>query len=318
MPNARQHGLPRPVLLGKARTDESFEELSVELLRSPDLFLAGLGSHNARSVAVAVAAARGGGLAPGALEIQMLLGMAEPQCDALRDMGLRVRVYSPISDLLPGIAYLVRRLLESTANAGFLRMTWHDNEDPDVLLARPTGSLQEGAGPAMVSGDPATLFENCPHADLTDARVRAGFRSAVDAAPRGFPVRVPVAIGGIERLEGSTLERVCSGDVTMTVSRVTLGTRADAERAVHGALDAWPGRRDTPVRDRAVLLDRLADRLEADRAALECFEVSKPLREADADVAEAIDFCRYYARGAVRELPPTRLGDIPGEENVLS
>lgn len=74
------------------------------------------------------------------------------------------------------------------------------------------------------------------------------------------------------------------------------------------------------IHDRAQLLDRLADRLTADRlelAALQCWEVAKPRREAGADVAEAVDFCRYYTREALVELAPRKQGSVPGEDNVL-
>ena len=39
-------------------------------------------------------------------------------------------------------------------------------------------------------------------------------------------------------------------------------------------------------------------------------------READADVAEAIDFCEFYAREMLR-LGRPRTGDVPGEDNAL-
>ena len=97
-------------------------------------------------------------------------------------------------------------------------------------------------------------------------------------------------------------------------------TRPDADAAVAAAARAWPSWRDRPVAERAMLLEKLADRLQRDRfhlAALQTFEVGKPWREADADVTEAIDFCRYYARQALVELGPRQQGSVAGEENVL-
>jgi RHH-type proline utilization regulon transcriptional repressor/proline dehydrogenase/delta 1-pyrroline-5-carboxylate dehydrogenase len=86
------------------------------------------------------------------------------------------------------------------------------------------------------------------------------------------------------------------------------------------AVRAWPAWRDRPLEERAQLLEHLADRLQTDRlqlAALQVLEVGKPWKEADADVAEAIDFCRYYARQAVVELAPRRQGNMAGEDNLL-
>src|SRR5690606_3704393 len=92
----------------------------------------------------------------------------------------------------------------------------------------------------------------------------------------------------------------------------------EAMNAAHAAFPAW---RDTPLLERAQRLEKLADLLEADRmrlAGLQSFEVGKPWKEADGDVAEAIDFCRYYARMALHELSPRKQGDVFGEDNVLS
>src|SRR5208283_3335043 len=327
--HAKQNGRPSPVLVGKARTDASFEELAGELVDTPDLFFAGIGSHNARSVACALTAARERGLPDSALEVQMLLGMAEPQRAALLGLGFRVRVYSPIGELLPGVAYLVRRLLESTANAGFLRLTWHDNRDPELLLARPVVPAEASAAENLAKRDLHSSFENSAHADFVDRNLRVRRRAYLRDIPSGLPVSVPVAIDETQRFDGaSMIERVCSGAPHVTVSRVALDTIEDVERCVRRANEAWPDWRDSPVGQRAEYLERLAIRLDEDRpalAALECFEVSKPIREADADVSEAIDFCRYYARMAMTELAQRRLpaatggpvADLPGEENVM-
>jgi RHH-type transcriptional regulator, proline utilization regulon repressor / proline dehydrogenase / delta 1-pyrroline-5-carboxylate dehydrogenase len=310
---ARQHGLACPVLLGKERTDANYESLSLELLRSVDLLLPGFGSHNARSVAHALAAARCAGLPKNAVEVQMLLGMAEPQRTALRQMGYRVRVYAPIGELLPGIAYLVRRLLEGTANRGFLRLSWHEREDPELLLARPV--------PAPPLPREKPLFENCPHADFSDGEVRARFHAGLHSTAGTLPVRVPIVVSGAELAAASTLSRVCPSDAVTSTAVVSLASASQVDAAVSAAMEAWPSWRDRPLEERALLLESLADRLEKDRqrlAALECFEVGKPLREADADVTEAVDFCRYYARTGLQELGTRRLASMAGEDNSFS
>jgi RHH-type proline utilization regulon transcriptional repressor/proline dehydrogenase/delta 1-pyrroline-5-carboxylate dehydrogenase len=101
---------------------------------------------------------------------------------------------------------------------------------------------------------------------------------------------------------------------------VSAASVAQADDAVEAAYAAFPRWRDTPVAERARLLDRAADILERDRfeiAALQTYEVGKPWAEADADVAEAIDFCRYYARQALVELAPHAMDSPAGEKNVL-
>ena len=313
---ARQHGYPWPVFTGKERTDASFEALTERLLQNTDLVYPGIGSHNLRSVSHAIVSARHASLPAGSFELQVLSGMGEAQRDALRDLGFRVRVYAPIGELLPGIAYLVRRLLENSANTGFLRQSTHERRPIEELLARPSATAEEPD--AAVS--PPGAFRNCPHADFTDAEVRGRFARALAAERAALPVTVPVCIDGIRHAEGKKLVHRQPDDAGKQASVVTCATPDDVERAVEAAEKAWPGWRDMPVGERAALLEKLADALEADRfglAALECLEVGKPLREADADVTEAIDMCRYYARMARVELCPRRQGDVAGEDNLL-
>ena len=76
--------------------------------------------------------------AAAAIEFQMLYGMADPIKDALQSLGQRVRVYTPYGQLLPGMAYLVRRLLENTSNESFLRARASRKGCPrSVLLMNP-------------------------------------------------------------------------------------------------------------------------------------------------------------------------------------
>src|SRR4029079_10208509 len=75
-------------------------------------------------------------------EIQMLYGMADPLIDAVAAMGRRVRIYTPVGQLLPGMAYLVRRLLENTANESFLRASFTEHTPEDQLLMNPTKRMR--------------------------------------------------------------------------------------------------------------------------------------------------------------------------------
>jgi RHH-type proline utilization regulon transcriptional repressor/proline dehydrogenase/delta 1-pyrroline-5-carboxylate dehydrogenase len=317
---ARQHGYPCPVLTDKAATDANYEQLSALLLEHLDALLPAFGSHNLRSLVHAIVLARELQVPQSAYEIQMLYGMAEPERRVLRALGHRVRVYAPVGDLLPGMAYLIRRLLENTANSGFLRLSFHEGVTPRTLLARPQPQPQEKSLSRMSPGNLHTPFDNCPLADFTAPAVRQAFAQAIDTTAAALPVQVPVVVAGRPRVGNPSLTRECPSETTRHVASVTLATPADADAAMAAAVRAWPAWRDRPVAERAMLLEKLADRLQHDRfalAALQTFEVGKPWQEADADVAEAIDFCRYYARQALAELEPRRQGSMVGEENVL-
>ena len=117
---ARQHGWSSPVFEVKADSDRNFEELTRALLDARPVVRVAIASHNLRSIAHAVAHNRAGGGADADLEIQVLRGLGDDLQDALATLGLRVRTYCPVGDLVAGMAYLVRRLLENTSNESFL------------------------------------------------------------------------------------------------------------------------------------------------------------------------------------------------------
>ena len=96
-----------------------------------------IATHNVRSAAHAQALAERKALPPRAVEFQVLYGMGEPSGRALAAQGERVRVYVPFGELLPGMAYLVRRLLENTSNDSFIRTVAEHPEAEAALLADP-------------------------------------------------------------------------------------------------------------------------------------------------------------------------------------
>jgi RHH-type proline utilization regulon transcriptional repressor/proline dehydrogenase/delta 1-pyrroline-5-carboxylate dehydrogenase len=117
---ARQHGWEAPVFEVKAESDRNFESLTRRLLEARPHVRPAIASHNLRSVAHAVAANRAMGAPDGDVEFQVLRGLGDDLQHALAARGLRVRTYCPVGDLVAGMAYLVRRLLENTSNESFL------------------------------------------------------------------------------------------------------------------------------------------------------------------------------------------------------
>jgi proline dehydrogenase len=133
---ARQHGWESPVFEEKADSDRNFEQLTVTLLEHRPHVRVAIASHNLRSVAHAIAQNRRLEGAPGDVEFQILRGLGDDLQDALAKSGLRVRTYCPVGDLVAGMAYLVRRLLENTANDSFLQDV-HSGRPLEELLAAP-------------------------------------------------------------------------------------------------------------------------------------------------------------------------------------
>jgi RHH-type proline utilization regulon transcriptional repressor/proline dehydrogenase/delta 1-pyrroline-5-carboxylate dehydrogenase len=118
--DARQHGWTPPVFEDKRESDRNFEALTRRLLEAWPHVRPAIASHNLRSVAHAVAVARELGREDRDVEFQVLRGLGDDLAAALADVGQRVRIYCPVGDMVAGMAYLVRRLLENTSNESFL------------------------------------------------------------------------------------------------------------------------------------------------------------------------------------------------------
>ncbi|MBI3828649.1 MAG: bifunctional proline dehydrogenase/L-glutamate gamma-semialdehyde dehydrogenase, partial [Planctomycetes bacterium] len=309
---AKQHGWTCPVFTQKHETDANFEALSRTLLSGYPYVEAAIASHNVRSLAHALAWAKEISCPSNAFEIQALYGMADPMKEALAEDGYRVRVYTPFGELLPGMAYLVRRLLENTANESFLRQGFVEGVAEDKLLQNPAEILSVPAKPHT-----QPYFENEPDAAFHEAATRAAFSSALEQVRKQLGASYPLVIGGKD-VKGEAAEGV-SRDPSQRatiVGRVAGASAAQADAAVFAAKQAFPAWRDMPAADRAALLRKAAQIIRARRhefSAWEVFECAKPAREADGDVAEAIDFLDYYAAEAERLMKPVKRSPVPGE-----
>jgi len=313
--HAELENWPVPVFQTKPDTDASFERLTSLLLEHGDSIDLAVGSHNIRSIAHALAAREARGLPQSAVEFQALYGMAQPLVRALTERGERVRIYMPFGELIPGMAYLVRRLLENTSNESFLRRGFAEGESPAALLADPETAPR--TPPVAVRQD----FENEPHADFSRAEARDAVVAALAAVRERLGGEQPLVIGG-RRVE--TAERIVSinpSRVAEIVGRVAAAGAAEIDQAVAAAVRAFPAWRDAGADRRAEILGRVAAGLRERRHELTAwivYEAGKPWAEADGDVAEAIDFVEYY-RARARELQrPLTLGRRRGEVNHYS
>ncbi len=313
---AKQKGWPIPVYLDKRETDASYERLSRLLLESRDVIDAVFGSHNLRSLAHAIVAAKEMGVPPNGYEIQMLYGMAEPVRRAIIQSGQRVRVYLPVGDLLPGISYLIRRLMENTSNTSFLRQTYADRKDIAALVKAPVSSAQpneDGITSFAEAGDVSSLFRNEPLSDFSRRQNQVRFSEAVNAV-RGEFTQVPRRRGS-----GDWLESVNPANPKEIIGRVRVASLDQAESAIDRATRYFSKWRNTPADERARILFKAAGIMRQRRVELatwEIFEVGKGWREADADVCEAIDYLNYYGREMLRLAEARETQALPGESNV--
>lgn len=314
---AEQRHWPVPVWQDKAETDAAYERLALKLLENHEFIVPAFASHNLRSLCVVAATADMLKVPTTDYELQALYGMAEPIKKAFVDRGFLVRDYAPIGELIPGMSYLVRRLLENTSNEGFLRQNFYEQQDVKQLLGRPKAKApKEPQRPAM-----REQFQNSPLRDFSEANVRAGLADKVETFKTRLRIKPEVVapmIAGRYWEGEKRVSSVCPEEPALKVADVVLADRDAAEKAVTDLWQYFPQWRDRPVRERAEVLFRAAEHFEKQRdeiTAVIVLEAGKPWLEADADVAEAIDFCVYYAHEALRISAAQRMGKISGEYN---
>ena len=314
---AGQKNWPIPVFLEKAATDESYERLTRILLENYDIVDAAFGSHNLRSAAHAIVAAREFGVPDNGYEVQMLFGMAEPVRRALIQQGRRVRVYLPVGELLPGMAYLIRRLMENTSNTSFLRQTYAEGKRIEALVAAPAPRRKSQAKATTPVDDGA--FRNEPPLNFSRGEEHARFAAALQDVERRLGEEYPLWISGRERKADHWIESLNPAAPDEIVGRAAGATAMDVEEAIAAAEAFFPSWRATPAEERAAILFRAAAIMRERRvelAAWEVFEVGKGWREADADVIEAIDYLEYYGREMIRLSAPRPMQRLAGESNV--
>jgi RHH-type proline utilization regulon transcriptional repressor/proline dehydrogenase/delta 1-pyrroline-5-carboxylate dehydrogenase len=325
---SRQNGWACPVFLQKPESDLNFEVLTRILLENESIVTAAFGSHNVRSIAHAQALADQLGVDPSRFEFQLLYGMAGPVKRALVEMGYRVREYCPVGELLPGMSYLVRRLLENTSNEGFLRAKFSDNVSEAELLRDPTDLVAQspnGAHHVEVTSDGASLdtlavdsYENAPLVNFVYEQNQERMRAAIEHMRTRLGQKYPIVIDGEKIWTDKTIASINPSDPDQAVGHVAEAGIPEAERAVKAARDAFDSWSRTSFETRCRLLERAADIMQRRRyelSALEVFEVGKAWAEADGDIREAMDFCLFYAQQMRLIGRPRLTQHVLGEES---
>ncbi|MEL6490908.1 MAG: L-glutamate gamma-semialdehyde dehydrogenase [Cyanobacteria bacterium J06621_3] len=319
---ARQNYWPTPVYNHKSSTDANFERMTQLLLENHEHVYAAIGSHNVRSQALAMAITQTLDIPKRNVEFQVLYGMADNLANALVKQGHRVRVYCPYGDLIPGMAYLIRRLLENTANSSFLKQSLED-VPADELLAVPEwgeGDRDEDTVtplPIAVMDDGVTRINLAPDTDYAIAPARLAATAALDTVRAQLGKTYQPLIKGEYVSTESTVQSVNPSKPVQLVGTVGQISIEQADEAIAAAKDAFESWKKTPAGDRAAIIRKAAGLLEERRHELNAwmvFEGGKPLHQADAEVSEAADFCRYYA-DEMERLDQDVVYDVAGERD---
>ncbi|MCW4455986.1 bifunctional proline dehydrogenase/L-glutamate gamma-semialdehyde dehydrogenase PutA [Flavobacterium sp. MXW15] len=322
---AQIDGLPGyPVFTRKQNTDVSYLACAKRLFTHADAIYPMFATHNAHTIAAVKAIARGG-----QYEHQKLHGMGDDlyaEVVPADRLNVPCRVYAPVGsheDLLP---YLVRRLLENGANSSFVNRITDEDVAIDDLIRDPVEAVSAFASiPHPKIPLPVDLLRSQNHdrknsmgvnlANDNDLRALAGQLNAAVKPWQAAPL-VPGA-----NPTGARVNVTNPADTRQVVGQWQPADAATVEKALANAVAAQPGWNRTPAASRAAILEHAADQLEArlpEFMALCVKEAGKSLPDSIAEVREAVDFLRYYAKQAREQFGHAeKLPSPTGESNEL-
>ena len=321
---AQQEGLAGyPVLTRKAYTDLSYLSAARRLFAAEHLYPQ-FATHNALTLAMLIELAGG----RHAFECQRLFGMGESLYQAARedpDFGAPCRIYAPCGAYRELLPYLVRRLLENGANTSFVHRIADPRVPPEEIVADPIEQvLASGGAPHPGIALPRELYLperlNSRGLNRSSRREWRALKREMEEALQGPLPEARPQIGG-EAAAGLGRRLFNPADRDEAVGMVYEADPALVDQAVMRARDGQPAWNRLRGCARALILERAADRLEAERGrlvALVVREAGKTVPDALGEVREAADALRYYAsRARVDFEEPKRLPGPTGERNEL-
>jgi RHH-type transcriptional regulator, proline utilization regulon repressor / proline dehydrogenase / delta 1-pyrroline-5-carboxylate dehydrogenase len=319
---AAQHGWPQAPYETKGEVDANYKRM-LEYGCRPEHAEAvhlGVASHNLFDIAYGLVLRKTRHVEPW-VEFEMLEGMANHQARAVHARAGGLLLYAPVvraEDFHSAIAYLVRRLDENTAPENFLRhvfdlepgsQEWTAERDRFLAAFERMAGLSDAprrtqdrnteAAAAPHACAPESRFENDPDTDWTSAANRAWIEKVVRHWHERPPETVPLQIDG-EIRRGARQEAGRDPSRPGGVPyRFALADHGDVDRALAAAGHAQPAWAALGMTERAARLEACAAELGRRRGDLigaMLLDSAKTVTEADAEVSEAIDFARYYAR----------------------
>jgi RHH-type proline utilization regulon transcriptional repressor/proline dehydrogenase/delta 1-pyrroline-5-carboxylate dehydrogenase len=296
-----------PVFTRKVSTDLSYLACAQKLLASPEAFFPQFATHNAHTVAAVLEFAGN----RRDFEFQRLHGMGEALYDLIvgeGKMGVPCRIYAPVGQHEDLLAYLVRRLLENGANSSFVNRIQDERLPIEEIIADP---VMRVSGLAYVPHPriptPPNLYgserRNAKGVDLFDRATLISLAADMTRAEALTFNAGPIIAG--QELNGGGRPITSPADRRRGVGHVLEAGAEHVQQALGAAEAAAPGWNALPVEQRADCLERAADLMEvrmSELMALAVLEAGKTVPDAVAEVREAIDFCRYYAARARRDL----------------
>ena len=314
-------------VLSQEAADSRFVTLAERLLADRQTLRPTIATHDLAHIAVAIAAAEDAGCLDHDWELQTPLGFADDLARTLADLGHRVRLACPLAEAMPGMADLARTLLQAAtasrpafgaADRGLPLRYDRDRDAKDLLMpASAEVSAPLAANPGVARQPEPPRFENEPLVDWSDQTNREAMDEAIDLVQSELGGEYPLVIDGKAMDGRGQIVSRNPSKKTEVVGKTSAASPDQAREAVEAAdraFETW-GRRTAD--ERAEYLEVIAAELRNRRlelAAWLCFEAGKTWAEADLEVAEAIDFCRFYASEA-RRMEAVDAVHLVGEEN---
>ncbi|WP_439850425.1 trifunctional transcriptional regulator/proline dehydrogenase/L-glutamate gamma-semialdehyde dehydrogenase [Pseudomonas syringae] len=301
-----------PVYTRKVYTDVSYIACARKLLAAPEVIYPQFATHNAHTLA-AIYQIAGQNYYPGQYEFQCLHGMGEPLYEQVvgkvadGKLNRPCRVYAPVGTHETLLAYLVRRLLENGANTSFVNRIADHSISIQELVADPVSQIERMATQEGGFGLPHPRIPlprdlygaeraNSSGIDMANEHRLASLSSALLATAHNDWKAAPML--GCPTGAGSLSAALNPSDSRDVVGHVQEASLQDVDNAIQCALSAGPIWQATPPAERAAILERAADLMEAEIQPLMGLlvrEAGKTFANAIAEVREAVDFLRYYA-----------------------
>lgn len=312
-----------PVFTRKNSTDVSYLACAKKLLSQPECFYSQFGTHNAYSAAAIMEIAGKNT----DFEFQCLHGMGQPLYNQVVDknkFNYPCRIYAPVGTHKDLLGYLVRRLLENGANSSFVNKLADDKTPIDKMVIDPVARVQALTSkphphipsPKNIYG----LWQNSEGIDLSNSLQRDQLKKQMDVAVKQSWVAASI-------INGKTLTDKNGHSVTSpshkqkVIGHVNKANETEAEEALQTAANAMRKWEETPVEERAVILERAAELFQQEMPVLITMlnqEAGKCIMDCISEIRETIDYCRYYAYRARQDLVPQILPGPTGELNQLS
>lgn len=312
-----------PVFTRKNATDVSYLACARKLLAQTAYFYPQFGTHNAYSVAAILEMTN----ANTEFEFQCLYGMGRPLYDQIVDptkFNRACRIYAPVGTHQDLLGYLVRRLLENGANSSFVNLLADDKTPIEKIIADPVARIESlTSKPHPRIPLPQNIYphwENSEGLDLSNMDVLKQLKNQMDNVDKELWNIGPM-INGSVLTDPQSNEMKSPANLDHVLGRVNQATENDVEealRAAHAAKRRWE---ETPVQQRAEIIERAANMFQQEMPRLMTLlsrEGGKCILDCMSEVREAIDYCRYYAYRARHDLSPLPLPGPTGEYNQLS